>query len=312
MHKSTSESRDASNKPLHLHFHLPRCAGQTIHRHLSRHAARGTYFRAKKRRGPGRLFGARYQLDGMPQPETLLAVGGHWIGPSVERHFGGRPILRSILLRDPVSHFISYYNFRMMRYLSQGLRTYPVEIAYHARQRDFITHYLLRNFAEMSWPQLLSMSPQEKRAAADRLLSSFWFVGDYRDCDELVAALAPNLDVPATNERRNSSDQWQERVGWRPLTQKDLTPSMVRQIRQENALDQSLWETWSDVAQATPHLPALDTQDMSLVRFATVQSLRLINQVRRRNHRGWRIPAETGPIADGTMCRPGVPLLRPS
>src|SRR5262245_48355897 len=118
--------------PIHLIYHVPKCAGCSVHCHLSTHAPTGTYHRVNKRRGPGRFF-LPYDLSRMPEPEHLRAIGGHYIGSSIERVFAGRKIRRSILLRDPVSQFVSHYNFRMMRYLSQGLQPYSLEIAYRAR-----------------------------------------------------------------------------------------------------------------------------------------------------------------------------------
>ncbi len=76
----------------------------------------------------------------------VYVVGGHWVGRSIERSFPDRDIFRSILLRDPVSQFLSHYNYRMMRYLSQGLRPYAVDIAYRARRPDFLTHFILNTF----------------------------------------------------------------------------------------------------------------------------------------------------------------------
>ena len=143
---STVETR-----PVHIFFHLPRCAGQTIHRHLSSHAPAGTYFRVRKRKGASRIFVPKYSVSDMPDPGELNAISGHWVGDSIVRKFPDRPIARSILLRDPVSQFISHYNFRMMRYLSVGLRPYPIEVAYRARRRNFLTHFILRTFAETPW-----------------------------------------------------------------------------------------------------------------------------------------------------------------
>ena len=110
--------------PIHFIFHVPKCAGRTVHCHLSTHAPTGTYHRLKKRKGPSRFFLPRYELAGMPDAEHLRAIGGHFLGNSIERIFNGRQINRSILLRDPVGQFVSHYNFRMMRYLSQGWQTY--------------------------------------------------------------------------------------------------------------------------------------------------------------------------------------------
>ena len=195
-------------------------------------------------------------------------------------------------MRDPVSHFVSHYNFRMMRYLSQGWQTYSIDIAYRARQRNFVTHYILRNFLEISWPRLLSLSAVEKYVAVNRFLSTFWFVGDYTRCNELVAALAPKLGVPTTAIPRNTCAEWQGRVRWKPLRVEDLTSRMIDQIRHENVLDQLLWETWRDVDQSRICVRPHDIYEQSLTGFVARESLRLVSQIRRRCHRGWMAPTE--------------------
>lgn len=278
---------ELTRRPLHLIFHIPRCAGQTVHHHLTQHVSSERYFRVPKRRGLGRLVLSKYQIGDMPSPQKLDVVGGHWVGRSIERNFPGRPIVRSILLRDPVSQFLSHYNYRMMRYLSQGLRPYAVDIAYRSRRPDFLTHFILNTFAEIPRPRLVLMSSAEKFAQANRFLSSFAFVGDHTRCDELIARLAGDLGMPERASLRNTSDQWLERVSWKPLGEGDLSPSMIASIRRDNELDQILWETWRDAGdgpiEPVPHEFAQEAQTRRLTRHAS----RLVNQVRRRVDRRW-------------------------
>jgi hypothetical protein len=230
---------------------------------------------------------SKYQIGNMPAPQKLDVVGGHWVGRSIERSFPDRDIFRSILLRDPVSQFRSHYNFRMMRYLSQGLRPYSVDVAYRARRPDFLTHFILNTFAEIPWPRLVVMSSAEKYTQTNRFLSSFAFVGDHTRCDELIACLAGDLGIPERASLRNTSDQWLERVPWKPLGESDLSPSMIASIRRDNELDQILWETWRDAGdqklEPALHEFAQEARTTRLTRHAS----RLVNQVRRRVDRRW-------------------------
>jgi hypothetical protein len=225
----------------------------------------------------------------MPDAEQLRAIGGHFLGKSIEDIFANRQIERSILLRDPVSQFVSHYNVRMMRYVLRGRQTYSPEIAYRARQRNFATHHILRNFLEISWPRLLSLSALDKYVAVNQFLSTFWFVGDYTRCSELIAKLGPKLGVPATAMAHNTCAEWQRRVRWTPLRVENLTRQMVEQIRQENVLDQLLWETWRDVDQAEIYDCSHRIHE-TLTDFVLQESLRLVYEVRRRFHRGWKAP----------------------
>ena len=287
---STSSPSEDETKPLHIVFHLPRCAGQTIHHHLSGHAPAGSYFRVRKRKGAGRVFLPKYRATDLPDLKSLNVISGHWIGRSIEQNFPGRHIARSLLLRDPVSQFLSHYNFRMMRYIARGLSPYPLEIAYGARQRNFLTHFILRTFAEMSWQRLLTLSAADKYAEANRFLSNFFFVGDHRRCNELIASIAPDLGIPEEAQPRNTSEQWLERVDWKRLEEHDLPRGIIDRIKEDNMLDQMLWEAWKDAngggTQPRPHSFSED----SLVKRVAVQSSRLINQARRRYHRGWKLP----------------------
>ena len=53
-------------------------------------------------------------------------------------------------------------------------------------QRNFITHYILKNFLELSWSQIASLSDYDKYEIANAFLATFWFVGDYRLCDDFI------------------------------------------------------------------------------------------------------------------------------
>jgi hypothetical protein len=283
-------------RPIYFLFHVPKCAGRTIDRHLAIYSPRNSYFCPKKRRGIARFFAPRHNLSGMPEPAELRAIGGHMLGCSLERSFEGREIRRTILLRDPVSHMVSYYNFRMERYIAQGLQPYSFDLAYRATQRNFLTHFILRNFLEIRWPKILLLREEQKWALVNRFLSSFWFVGDYGRCGELIAAVAPDLGVPDRAVPQNICSGRSNHPNWRPLSHDDLPDSMVRRIRDENPLDQLLWQTWQlaghDVAGV--QVAALEERS-SRFGFTANESLRVFFQAGRRAARRW--PAVDGSAA---------------
>jgi hypothetical protein len=290
--------------PIHLLFHVPRCSGRTIDLHISEYASKENYYRSRKRKGPRRFFLPRYDLTDMPDTQGLKAIGGHYIGKSIERLFAGRSIRRSILLRDPVSHILSYYNFRMMRYISQGLKTYRFELAYKARQRNFLTHFILGNFLEIPWPRLILLSETEKYALANTFLASCWFVGDYTRCGELIAALAPDLGVPNTATPRNTQRQWQACVQWNSLRVEDLSSRMVDQIRRDNALDELLWESWRETGRDVSRVQPREIYQKSHTELRASEWLRPVYQVERRFRRGWNIPR-------GSAAPSSSPSLQP-
>jgi hypothetical protein len=214
-------------------------------------------------------------------------VCGHVLGVSVERLFAGRELKRSLLLRDPVSHAVSYYNFRMMRYLSQGLHPYSFSLAYRATQRNFITHHILRNFLELPWHQLTRLSEDEKYGLVNAFLARFWFVGDYRLCSDLIAALAAPLGIPGRAHAINTCAEWERRVAWSRLEADDLPSDAVDRIRRENLLDQRLWETWREAGHDVGSVCPRALAGRNATGFITAEATRFVNQIARRVQRRW-------------------------
>jgi hypothetical protein len=277
----------ATSVPVHFVYHVPKCAGRTIDRHLAACLSGNAYYRTRKRRGLGRFLLTRHDSGKMPDPSQTQAVGGHFLGISVEPPFAERELKRSILLRDPVSHIVSYYNFRMVRYLSEGLHPYSFELAYAATQRNFIAHYILRNFLELPWTRLARFSDQEKYDIVNAFLATFWYVGDYRLCDDLIAALAAKLGIPSRATPRNTRAEWERRVRWRTLDVDDLSTDAISQIRRENLLDQMLWETWHEARDNTATIRPRALGSRHAQGFVSTEAVRFVSQVLRRVQRRW-------------------------
>lgn len=292
-----SAERVRDPQPVYFVHHVPKCAGRTIDRHLATALPAGSYFRTRKRRGPSRFLLPRYDLSGMSQPNQVVAVGGHFLGVSIQALFADRPVKRSILLRDPASHLISYYNFRMMRYISEGLQAYSFELSYGATQRNFITHYILSNFLELSWCRIAGMSEQDKYDLVNAFLASFWYVGDYSSCDNLVHALGTKLAIPGTAIARNTQQEWKARVAWQPIGLDDLPAGTVAQIRCENHLDKRLWESWRDAGHDTCRVRPRALSGRIATTLVSQEATRLVHQIARRVQRRWgraegpRVPA---------------------
>jgi hypothetical protein len=272
-----------TGSPVHFIYHVPKCAGRTVDYHLGLALPQSAYHRMRKRRGLGRFI-TRYDRTGLPDPREAKVVGGHYLGISIDPLFAGRPIKRSLLLRDPASHFVSYYNYRMARYISEGLQPYGVDVAYGAMQRNFITHYILRNFLELSWVQIASLSDSDKYDLVNAFLSTFWFVGDYRLCDELIATLGDKLGIAPSAAPRNTCAELVRSVGWTPITIDRLPARMRADIKAENALDQRLWETWRKARHDTGAVCPLPLEAPSSG-FVVSEASRFVNQILRRIHR---------------------------
>jgi hypothetical protein len=258
-----------------------------LHRHLATTLPASAYYRTKKRKGFGRFVSTRHELGKMVDPNQTRVVGGHFLGISVESLFAGRELKRSILLRDPVEHLISYYNFRMMRYLSQGLHPYSFNLAYAAAQRNFITHYILRNFLELQWWRLARLSDDEKYDIVNAFLATFWYVGDYTFCDDHVAALAEALGISSPAAPKNAQADWERRVNWKSLTMDDFSADAISQIRRQNLLDQRLWETWHEARHDAASIRPRALSGRSPQGGITTEAMRFVSQIARRVQRRW-------------------------
>ncbi|MGH7047755.1 MAG: tetratricopeptide repeat protein [Stellaceae bacterium] len=228
------------DEPAYFLLHIPKTAGQTIQTHLASHCAPGVFWQS---RGRVRLGSATRRSD-LPDPARARIVAGHHLGRSLEGLFAGRAIRRIVLLRDPLELQISLYNWQMMDHLAKGLGTYSLELHLQAMPRDFMAHFLLSRWLEISWPRLLTMSDTAKYHALDQMLAGFWFVGAHTDCDRLIAAIGPDLGVPPLARARNTAAQLQAETGWRLVTADTLSPEMRETIRARHRLDLALWEEW--------------------------------------------------------------------
>ena len=145
--------------PVYFLLHIPRTAGQTIEFHLEEHAAPGTVWMPRHLPGGPMLAKPRHDLSQIGDPRSVRAVVGHDVGRSLERYFEGRVIRRVVLLRDPIGHRLSLYNYRMMNYLNKGLGTYSFGLHVQALPRDWVAHRLLYVWLEISWARLMVMGP---------------------------------------------------------------------------------------------------------------------------------------------------------
>ncbi len=224
--------------PVYFILHVPKTAGTTIVEHLADHCARGVLWRPQ----PARLLGGG---DVLPDLDRVRAVAmGHYRGRSLEAHFAGRELRRTVLLRDPVSLQVSYYNWRMAYFQSQGQGTYSFDLHLRALPRNFVMHFLLARWLELPWPVLMAMRDATKFDLLQRHLSQFWFIGAHTDCARLTAALAPELGVPPLAIPRNVGGEWQSPAEWQPIEADKLPAATSEAILADHPLDQALWEAW--------------------------------------------------------------------
>lgn len=234
-------------KPLLIHIHVPKCAGTTIEQHLMDQLGPKGFWMPTKRTAslPLELFGRKYRLSGALEGEHIAAVSGHYAGRSLQQQFAGRRIYRTMLLRDPESLMISWYNFRMTRYLAAGQRAYSFATHMRALPADPVANFLLDRWLELPYAKIAAMRHDEKCRRLEEALSGMDFIGDMSDCDRLVAWFGERLEIATQAARVNTFEQRNRAGGWRKIALEDLEPAILDELRDRTRLDRWLWQRWA-------------------------------------------------------------------
>jgi hypothetical protein len=189
----------------------------------------------------------------------------------------------------------------MKRYLSAGLNPYSFKLHYQATQRNFITHYILKNFLELSWTRLGRLSDEEKYDVANAFLANFWYVADYKFCNDLIASLAAELEIPRYAAPKNSRSEleWGSQR-WSTFEVQELPLNVASQIQRDNIIDQKLWETWCEARHGAAHIRPLALSGKSANTFIRTEAIRFVSQIRRRALRRWGLWTAAGLPAWGS------------
>lgn len=225
-------------KPVHLFVHVPKCAGRSVELHLEQHLGQRFLYLRRKRGLQRHLSDHIYRLPQRFDPNTTDSLSGHALGRSIVKHFPGREVRQSVLLRDPLSLLVSFYNFRMSRFTFEGWPHVSFERFYQSRHLNPVSTFLLVNYLEVSWPRMLAMSAAEKFDRLSSALDEFWFVGDYRQCDRLIATVSEEFGIPDQAPRANVLES-------KLLTVDTVPQAMKDRIAEDCALDQAVHDAWA-------------------------------------------------------------------
>ncbi len=281
------EIRVTPNNAVFLAVHVPKCAGTSLDRHIIGHLPSGQGWITRKRSYWLQPWGRAYKRPTPSIIKDVRYVSGHHMGSSVASLFPGKTLYRSVLIREPTSFLLSYYNFRMMRYIADGKKPYSFELHLRSQPANMISHFILSRWCEIPWATLLTMSSEAKYERLNRELASFWYVADYSKCDELSGLISAKLDIPAIATRANTKENWLKRVDWQPLTASDLSPSTVREIKARTQIDRAIWRSWADVGLKTQTIQPVRQETSERVPFAITEAARIYHSAARRYQRGW-------------------------
>ncbi|MEM9009636.1 MAG: hypothetical protein AAGE18_00295 [Pseudomonadota bacterium] len=254
-------------RPVYFFLHVPKCAGTTVEQHFA--AALGDGFLIAPRWESVRrnFIGNRY--DFAPGAlDRVAVVSGHSLSTSLRRHLPGREVREVLLIREPLSWFLSFYNYRLWRQREWGEPAPPRFATWYRGQRtNPISRFILNRYFEVGYPEILTLSSQTRLRRLNRDLARFHFVGDLRFAGEVIAAASAELGLPAEVTPRN--------VGAGPtLRAEDLPQDLRARIARENAVDAALHRLWSErrfaegapdgTAEAEAALPAGDQLSYTL------------------------------------------------
>ncbi|MFV0367188.1 MAG: hypothetical protein ACK5KM_01890 [Hyphomicrobiaceae bacterium] len=234
-------------RSLHLILHVPKCAGRTFEYHLSKHLGPQRFWSPDKRtrKLPLELFARKYDARPPGPLEDVEAISGHLFGQSIEKMFPDREIKRSVIFRDPVKQILSWYNYRMMRYMSEGLKPFPFALFVKSFPKNPTANFLLERWLEKPWVSHGTISAKKKVMLLDASLSRFDRISDISEANALYAWHCEDLGIPTDPGRANTSEEWVKRTGWKPLGLSDLTDQDRALLESRFAVDRYLWKRWA-------------------------------------------------------------------
>ncbi|MEM8792903.1 MAG: hypothetical protein AAGE80_14880 [Pseudomonadota bacterium] len=246
----------SGKRVVHFLLHVPKCAGTTVEDHFTHYLGAGGFRVAPRWKSVFRdMVGNRYpgiDLAG------VKAVSGHSLSRSLARHLPEAEIRESVLLRDPVGYFLSFYNYRWTRYRKGfGPEPPPFETWYQRQRLNPISRFLLVRYFEQGMPALYRFSSARRLDWLEKRLAGFHFVGSYQRADEMIATISRELGIPETVEAHNVTAD-------KHLRAEDLPDKLRNRVLRENAVDVALFERWGDRGWSgrptapPPALPRLD------------------------------------------------------
>jgi len=242
---------------VHFLLHVPKCAGTTVESHFEERLGAG-FLRAPRWESVLRnVVGNRYAI-----PEKRLArvrvVSGHSLSVGLKAHLPGAEIRESVLIREPLGYFLSFYNYRWARH-DQGFEPEPPSFQrwYAGQRQNPISRFLLNRYFDWGIPALYGLSSSARLDWLEARLARFHFVGSYTRAGELIAGVSGELGIAEAVEDRNVTTAPRLRAG-------DVPERLRARIAAENRVDQALYERWADRAwqgapgAPPPALPRLD------------------------------------------------------
>lgn len=189
--------------PLYLFAHIPKTAGQTLRRHFRRHIRpreRVIAVNARDENAPGST-GA----PAGPDRASCDLVVGHRVTLEITREFPNRAHRFFTVLRDPVEHTISSYNWEAHQlYSSQGKKPPRFERWFRKRKCSLMAWWLISRFKKVPAEIHMLYSQERLLEEAGQLLDQFWLVACVEELETSLGPVFEALGIPTQLKvRRN-------------------------------------------------------------------------------------------------------------
>lgn len=225
--------------PVYFLVHIPKCAGSTVEDHFQRHLGEQFLIAPRWKNALRDIVGNRVTLPDADR-RAVRAVSGHSLALHMANQFAPRPVRNTVILREPVSFHVSFYNYRHDRATTDGVPKPPqFEQWYAMQKRNQIARFLLRRTLDIGLFKLYTLSSRAQFRLLNDTMREFYFVGDISQTNSLIAEISNQLGVNGTVTSSNVTKS-------RQLSIDDLKPEMKAQIVQDNAIDHALYRLWKD------------------------------------------------------------------
>lgn len=225
--------------PVHFLVHVPKCAGTTVELHFARHLGDDFLIAPRSKSFLRDFTGNRASLPGS-KAKALKVISGHSLAERMATDVAPQSVLPSVLLREPVSWFLSYFNYQVDRASYDSRRPHSSFEDWRALVApNPIARFLMRRYFGVGYPRLFSFSSREKFFFLNEKLKDFYFVGDVRHTALLIADISRQMNIPEKAEPSNVTRS-------KLVIRSDVTDQLVSQIRKYNALDVALHQVWGE------------------------------------------------------------------
>ncbi|MDT3377041.1 hypothetical protein RNI52_06860 [Labrys neptuniae] len=229
----------SSNTTVYLFPHILKCAGLSVRDYLLHDVPP---------RGSAVIYSKPEQrpwldpVNRVPQADRdeIRILFGHRLPRTAARGFEGRVIREVGLLREPVSFYVSLYNFLQKTPERHRIVGMSFEQWYPTNKHNRISRFYFRHYFGLSSLGIRKMSQRQRFEFLSRQFETFWFVGDYRNCDAVMEQMTQDIGwkfekLPHENAAPTNA-----------LRSQDIGEALRQKILQDNALDLALYETWAE------------------------------------------------------------------